>query len=1478
LAGKPISTTLEVGRSITITQLFTIPLDVVVSLTVNPTLTCSNGIVNNGTLNITQATVTISIGDFTNNNTTNVHTTNVTSTFNLNGAGGSSFINAGNFNVNNGTVNFANLTGNWTNNGTVTWFGTTGTVTFTGANPANISGTGLLNFNGVTLNKTNTLTIAKDIALNASLTLTAGTLIMPASPTNMIVLGNFTDNATFNAGQSTVLMQGVTAQTIAGTSNTQFYNLTINNAAGITMNTQKTITNVLGLTNGLLTTTINNQPILTTTATYTGGNSNASYVNGPLQKNGNATFIFPVGKNGRLGRVAISDYSVSGNMVCEYFGTNFNNSTMQTTPNPLANVSDREYWRIEQNGTTATVRVVLYWNDNNVNTTSGLDGPLNNTLNIANLRVARWDAVNAHWTNIGQQATTGAKNTQGTLTANNTYQPADIAAVDTDFCTVGIATNNNIDWRTITWLGTTTDWNVASNWSPAILPATNTNVIIVGDRPNPPTFGLTAPTTTTVQSLTLPLIAYPLSTPVTILPALTIVSGYTLTVGTGTTNGTVNNSGNITINNGGILTCTNTFNNNDAGTLVNNGTLRVATSTGGLVNGANAGSTATFTNNNILGVGSSPAFTNRNITNSRGTFTNGTTGTITALDINNANIANITPSPTFNNQGIFTCRDFTNANANPSTGIVNNSGTLTLSRNFSNRRGGTFNNQNTASLAITGSFNQQENAIFNNQNSATISVGTTLGISNTSSFNNQNTATVNITGNATLSNTATFTNSSVNGTNVMATFGGNITSNSTSTSAINITAGYVTVAGNVSQTGGGRLTNAGNLTVNGTITTNGTTSSLINTGTLTSIGTLTTNDNNQLTNNGTLRLAGDLVNNASNSVAGTGTVELINTNNQIFNTNGFPFFSGAQGLTISKTAGTITLNNSATFTGDVTIPLNVTFTTVNDLPNPTIIGNLIVNGTLNLGGHTTSGRSFFLRGNLTNNGTITTGAGSVVTLEGNTNTNITGNPISFVNLTNNKTAATTQILDNVTITNNLTNTAGSLEFGNGSRVTLGGNFVNNSTFTAQTNTLLTLDGNNNASISGTNDITLHDATLNKTAGASVTLARPLAYNGLFTLTSGVLNTTTINFLTAHKNATITSGSINSYVNGKMRKILSAGEAGTDFIFPVGKSSRWARIGVLDFRNITEDDFFEAEYFPVKFSSFAMSMTPAPMLAMASNYEYWQLDRGNTNGGGGDTEAKVQLFWENHTFSRISTILFDDLKVAHYNGFSWENRGGNPTTINGTLGAGSITTDDWQSDFSPWTFGTLTNVSNVLPITLVDFQAIKTDEQAVKLDWITSSEKSSSHFEIERSINGILFEKIGQVDAKGNTQALQSYQYLDRLPLNDWNYYRLKMVDLDGTFAYSPIRAVKIEVAIQKINVYPVPFENTFQLDVESAWKEAYQVVLRDEVGKVVYNAPKNKQAQKITEAIALPTLPTGVYFVEIWRQGKLAYRQRVLKK
>ena len=126
------------------------------------------------------------------------------------------------------------------------------------------------------------------------------------------------------------------------------------------------------------------------------------------------------------------------------------------------------------------------------------------------------------------------------------------------------------------------------------------------------------------------------------------------------------------------------------------------------------------------------------------------------------------------------------------------------------------------------------------------------------------------------------------------------------------------------------------------------------------------------------------------------------------------------------------------------------------------------------------------------------------------------------------------------------------------------------------------------------------------------------------------------------------------------------------------------------------------------------------------------------------------------------------------------------------------------------------ITRSLPVTLISFEGREVEKTA-NLNWQTSSEANASHFEIERSMDARTFKNIGIVKASGTSLTAQKYAFKDTefATFAARAYYRLRMVDQDGTYAYS--RLVSLGSSeILALQAYPNPVKGSVTLSINKA--------------------------------------------------------------
>jgi len=138
--------------------------------------------------------------------------------------------------------------GNWSDAGS--FVGRAGTVIFSGTSAQTIFKSGGETFNNITFSNAGTKTLLSAITASTCLINSGSTLDVNTTNNQISLTGNFTNNGTFTSQNGTVLLNGILAQGIYGSSVTSFYNLTLNNLLGASLNKDANLINTLTLTNG----------------------------------------------------------------------------------------------------------------------------------------------------------------------------------------------------------------------------------------------------------------------------------------------------------------------------------------------------------------------------------------------------------------------------------------------------------------------------------------------------------------------------------------------------------------------------------------------------------------------------------------------------------------------------------------------------------------------------------------------------------------------------------------------------------------------------------------------------------------------------------------------------------------------------------------------------------------------------------------------------------------------------------------------------------------------------------------------------------------------------------------------------------------------------------------------------------------------------------------------------------------------------
>ena len=239
-------------------------------------------------------------------------------------------------------------------------------------------------------------------------------------------------------------------------------------------------------------------------------------------------------------------------------------------------------------------------------------------------------------------------------------------------------------------------------------------------------------------------------------------------------------------------------------------------------------------------------------------------------------------------------------------------------------------------------------------------------------------------------------------------------------------------------------------------------------------------------------------------------------------------------------------------------------------------------------------------------------------------------------------------------------------------------------------------------------------------------------------------------------------------------------------------------------------------------------------------------------------------------------------AAKYTGSSWTaglvSTGNVIDTVNNLLSptATSITSNITNA----YLVGT--TASNPLPVQLDKIGAIRQGNNGL-VTWTTASEVNSDYFTILRSFDGVNFTEEGTVHAAGNSVTPNTYTFTDvnvvlNNPTVNTIYYRLRMVDLDGSATLSAIATIKISNTLNVgTTVYPNPFTNELNVTVNATKNATARIEILDIQGRVVavksVDVIKGDTKVSISE---LSNLNAGIYFVNMTMNGETVH-SKVIK-
>lgn len=294
------------------------------------------------------------------------------------------------------------------------------------------------------------------------------------------------------------------------------------------------------------------------------------------------------------------------------------------------------------------------------------------------------------------------------------------------------------------------------------------------------------------------------------------------------------------------------------------------------------------------------------------------------------------------------------------------------------------------------------------------------------------------------------------------------------------------------------------------------------------------------------------------------------------------------------------------------------------------------------------------------------------------------------------------------------------------------------------------------------------------------------------------------------------------------------------------------------------DYLNSSYLPAGLTNFTgFSANDNSPYVMDRFWKIKARDYASSNAGRPDFHF-LSLSYRDTEHTNIGNIINEgSVFIQRYNPIldSWYDyipAAGAVTTnvVNNTVSVNVVPNDEI---FDWWA---IVDAISPLPVELLSFDAKPVDNKAVVIEWTTVSERNLDKFIVERSMDGVSWEFVLQTAALGDSRSLAEYQGVDAAPYTGQSYYRLKQIDLDGTYSYSSIKAVYIEDATRMLTlIYPNPAQGVLNVHFSDELTPK-SLVVYDVQGKLVISRDIRSETAN-TVPLDISRLAQGSYLIQI---------------
>jgi hypothetical protein len=397
-----------------------------------------------------------------------------------------------------------------------------------------------------------------------------------------------------------------------------------------------------------------------------------------------------------------------------------------------------------------------------------------------------------------------------------------------------------------------------------------------------------------------------------------------------------------------------------------------------------------------------------------------------------------------------------------------------------------------------------------------------------------------------------------------------------------------------------------------------------------------------------------------------------------------------------------------------------------------------------------------------------------------------------------------------------------------------GGINNGGTFTSGTGTVLLTGTSGTSSLGGTSPLSFYNLGINKTTGTGLLLKNVSISNSLLLTTGNIdLNGFTLDLGTTGsivgESATSTvvgslGGTVNRTVNLNAPNSFNPGNIGIEI-------TSAANLGLTTIKRGQSQQVNSSGYSINRY--FDIIPTNNTGLNATLKFYYQDAELAGIN----ETELKV---WSKPVASNVLWTLLGS--TAQDITANWVSKTGIDSLNMFTLAS---------------------NVSHSLPVQFISFSGLLLNN-GVQLNWSTLTEINSKSFEVEKAYDGSNFSRIGTVAAAGNSNSVRTYSLQDGAAFIAPAYYRLKLINKDGSFSYSSIILIsKGNINNSFVSVYPNPTYGKVQLRFTSNSIGSAQLQISNASGVLFTNKTVEVLKGINTVDDDISRLPQGIYYFKL---------------